>query len=196
MKKLMMVALCAAGFASPALAQEEAAASNAKAGFRVEARAMYETPTVSDVGGDEDVYKLGSAVAFGGEIGFDIAVGSSVVVGPYATFEKSSVKAVDNFGDSLSAKDNIAAGLHLGYAVGSKGQVYGKVGYSRLRIGAELSGVRATASGSGFQGAIGYEHGFGEQFYGRVEFGYGDNGRIAGINFQRRHAGVALGVRF
>ncbi|MGH8063415.1 MAG: hypothetical protein ACREO7_15535 [Pseudoxanthomonas sp.] len=31
---------------------------------------------------------------------------------------------------------------------------------------------------------------------GRVEFGYGDNGRIGGINFQRRHAGVALGVRF
>ena len=95
MKKLILAAACAVGFASPALAQE-GSESNAKAGLRVEARATYETPTVSDIDDeDDDVYKLGSAVAFGGEVGFDIAVSSSVVVGPYLTFEKSSVKASD-----------------------------------------------------------------------------------------------------
>lgn len=194
MKKLIVVAICAAGFASPAFAQEEGE-GNAKAGVRLEARAVYETPTVSSVVQNNDVYKVGSAVAFGGEAGFDFAVGSSVVVGPYVTFEKSSVEATDGT-DTLKVKDNLGAGLHLGYAVGDKGQIYGKVGYAKLRVEAQSAAISATASGSGFQGAIGYEHGFGEAFYGRVEFGYGDNGRIGGINFQRRHAGIALGVRF
>ena len=48
MKKMIAVALCAAGFASPAFAQDEGQ-DNAKAGFRVEARAVYETPTVSSI---------------------------------------------------------------------------------------------------------------------------------------------------
>lgn len=194
MKKLIVAALFAAGFASPAFAQEEGQ-TNAKAGFRVEARAIYETPTVSSIIEDDDVYKIGSAVAWGGEAGFDIAVSSSVVVGPYVTFEKSSVKATDG-ADTLKVKDNLGAGLHVGYAIGSKGQIYGKVGYAKLRIEAQSGALSATESGSGFQGAVGYEHGFGEIFYGRVEFGYGDNGRIGGINVQRRHAGVAIGARF
>lgn len=194
MKKMIVVALFAAGFATPALAQEEAQ-DNGKAGFRVEARAVYETPTVSSIAQNNDVYKVGSAVAVGGEAGFDIAVGSSVVVGPYVTFEKSSVEATDGV-DTLKVKDNLGAGLHVGYAIGSKGLIYGKVGYAKLRVEARSGNLSVTDSGSGFQGAVGYEHGFGEIFYGRVEFGYGDNGRIGGINFQRRHAGVALGVRF
>lgn len=194
MKKLITVAVLAAGFATPAFAQE-AGQDNDKAGFRVEARAVYETPTVSSIAQNNDVYKVGSAVAFGGEAGFDIAVGSSVVVGPYVTFEKSSVEATDGT-DTLKVKDNLGAGLHVGYAIGSKGLIYGKVGYAKLRVEARSGNLSATESGSGFQGAVGYEHGFGEMFYGRVEFGYGDNGRIGGINFQRRHAGVALGVRF
>jgi outer membrane immunogenic protein len=194
-KKLVVVAILAAGFvASPAWAQEEAQDSG-KAGFRVEARAVYETPTVSSIVQNNDVYKVGSAVAVGGEAGFDVAVGSSVVVGPYVTFEKSSVEATDGT-DTLKVKDNLGAGLHIGYAIGSKGLIYGKVGYAKLRVEARSGNLSATDSGSGFQGAVGYEHGFGDIFYGRVEFGYGDNGRIGGINFQRRHAGIALGVRF
>lgn len=194
MKRLILAAACAVGFAVPALAQE--GESNAKAGLRVEARAVYETPTVSDIDDeDDDVYKLGSAVAFGGEVGFDVAVSSSVVVGPHLTFEKSSVKTSDGT-DYLKVKDNLAAGLHIGYAVGSKGQIYSKLGYAKLRLEAQVGAFRETASGSGVQGAIGYEHGFGDKFYVRAEAGYGDNGRIGGIKFQRRHVGVGMGVRF
>ncbi|MGL3820470.1 outer membrane beta-barrel protein [Sphingopyxis sp. R3-92] len=194
MKRLILAAACAAGFAAPALAKE--GESNAKAGLRVEARAVYETPTVSDIDDeDDDVYKLGSAVAFGGEVGFDVAVSSSLVVGPYLTLEKSSVKTSDGT-DYLKVKDNLAAGLHIGYAVGSKGQIYGKLGYAKLRLEAQVGAFRETASGSGVQGAIGYEHGFGDKFYVRAEAGYGDNGRIGGIKFQRRHVGLGMGVRF
>lgn len=194
MKKLVIAAMVAGSISSPALAQESGE-GNAKAGFRIEARAVYETPTVSSIVENNDVYRVGSAVAVGGEVGFDIAAGSSFVVGPYVTFEKSSVEATDGV-DTLKIKDNLGAGLHLGYVVGTKGLFYGKVGYAKLRLEARSGAIAVTESGSGFQGAVGYEHGFGDKFYGRVEFGYGDNGRIGGVNFQRRHAGVALGVRF
>ena len=58
-------------------------------GPRVEARIGWETPTVS---GDGDVYKLGSAVSYGGEIGYDLKAGRNVTVGAYGSLEKSSVK--------------------------------------------------------------------------------------------------------
>ena len=51
-------------------------------------------------------------------------------------------------------------------------------------------------NGSGFAFALGYEHSFGENFYGRVEGGYADLGEVFTINTQRRHFGVAFGARF
>lgn len=194
MKKLFFVALFGV-LAQPAFAQDSNTPTNARDGFRVEARATYETPTVSSVAQNNDVYKLGSAFAYGGEAGFDIAVSDNVVVGPYVTYEISTVENCDG-ADCVSAENNLAAGLHIGYAVSSSGQIYGKVGYASLRLEANVGNLSVSESGNGVQGAIGYEQGFGNNFYGRVEFGYADNGKIFGINFQRRHAGVALGVRF
>ncbi|WP_160612322.1 outer membrane beta-barrel protein [Pontixanthobacter aestiaquae] len=87
-------------------------------------------------------------------------------------------------------------GLHIGYALNDSGQLYGKIGYSRLKLEADVLGLQASESGSGVGFAVGYENGLGENAYARVEFGYADNGEIFGLNFQRRHAGVGLGVRF
>jgi len=67
MKKIAIAAVLALGAAPPAFAQVGEAAANSKAGFRIEARAVLETPTVSNLEDDDAVYKLGSAVAFGGE---------------------------------------------------------------------------------------------------------------------------------
>lgn len=180
--------------AVPATAQD-ADNSIARDGIRLEARATWETPTVSSVVEDDDVFKLGQAVAFGGEAGFDLAVSNELVAGPYANYELSNVENCDG-ADCVSVKDNFAAGLHLGYALGADGQLYGKVGYAVMKLEAEVAGLQDSESGSGFQFAVGYEHGLGRNLYGRVEFGYGDNGEIYGINFQRRHASVALGARF
>jgi outer membrane immunogenic protein len=192
MNKFIVLAIAATAISTPALAQDE---DTAKSGARIEARVMYETPTVSSVIDNNDVFKVGSAVAFGGEAGYDFKLGRTVVAGPYVNFEKSSVSAFDA-GDGIDIKDNFAAGLHLGLAVGEKGQVYAKVGYAKLRLEAFSGSIRVTESGSGAQAAVGYEHSFGKSFYGRVEFGYADNGQIGGINFQRRHAGIGLGARF
>lgn len=197
MKKIAISAVLALGVAQPAFAQDGESAAEGKAGFRIEARAVLETPTVSNLDDDDNVYKIGSAMAFGGEVGFDFAVSETVVLGPYATYEFSTVENCEA-GDCVSATDNYSIGLHGGVAVGSKGLIYAKVGYASLGLEADLAslGLETSDRGGGVGGAIGYEHGFGQNFYGRIEFGYADNGDIFGIDFQRRHAGVALGARF
>lgn len=195
MNKVLIAAALSAALTAPAIAQDDVGETIARDGFRVEARASYETPTVSGLEDDDSVYKLGSAFALGGEAGFDIAVSRKVVVGPYGTYEISTVESCDGT-DCVRAKDNLAAGLHVGVALNDNGQIYGKLGYASLTLEADVLGVTAQDTGDGFQFAAGYEHGLGETAYARVEFGYADNGQIFGIDFQRRHAGVALGVRF
>jgi outer membrane immunogenic protein len=196
MKYLVCAAVLAAGLTQPAFAQDdESDTSNGKAGIRIEARATYETPTVSSVNQQGDVYKLGSAFAWGGEAGFDIAVSNGVVIGPYGTYEFSSVENCDGT-DCISVTDNYEFGLHAGFNVGQSGLVYVKAGYGSMGLKAEIANITDEERGGGVAGAIGYEHGFGKNFYGRVELGYSDNGEIFGLNFQRRHAGVALGARF
>lgn len=196
MNKLMLAVALGAIVSSPAFAQDDTDDnSQARDGFRVEVRGTYETPTVSSVYDNNDVYKLGSAVAVGGEAGFDIAAGSSLAIGPYAQYEISSVESCEGT-FCVSTTDYFEAGLHVGYAVGPAGQVYGKVGYGKLSFETSGDGLDSTESGSGVAFALGYEHGFGKNMYGRLEGGYADVGEVYGLNFQRRHFGVALGARF
>jgi outer membrane immunogenic protein len=195
MKKFVFAALVACTVSAPAFAAE------ARDGARVEGRLMYETPTVSSVIENDDIFKIGSAVAFGGEIGYDFKVSNSVVVGPYVNFEKSTVESSDGE-DTIKVRDNFAAGLHLGVALTDSSQLYVKAGYAKLRLQGQFGlpgdpeSFFIRDSGEGVQGAIGYEQGFGKNLYGRVEFGYADNGKALGVNVQRRHAGVSLGARF
>lgn len=167
----------------------------ARDGLRIEARATYETPTVSSVLEEDDVYKLGSAFAFGGEAGFDVAVSEAFVVGAYGQYEVSSVESCED-GFCVSTTDYLEGGLHLGYALSENGQLFGKVGYGQLGFETEGLGLDSTETGEGVAFALGYEHGFGEVLYGRIEFGYADVGDVFGLNFQRRHAGISLGARF
>ena len=194
MNKIILAGALAAISASPAFAQD--ATSTARDGFRIEARATYETPTVSSIEEDDDVYKIGSAMAFGGEAGFDLAVGERVVVGPYAQYEFSTIESCDS-GACLSADGYLEAGLHIGYAVGTNGQLYGKVGYAEQGFEVDVAtGGDFKDTGNGVAFALGYEHSFGPNFYGRVEGGYADLGDVFTINTQRRHFGIALGTRF
>jgi outer membrane immunogenic protein len=192
-KYALKILAAAAAFAPVAAhAQDEAADFS---GIRAEARATYETPTVSSVLVNNDVYKFGNSVAFGAEVGFDARVSDRVVVGPYATWEQGNTEACDG-SDCIRTDTVLGAGLHLGYQVSNRGQLFGKVGYSRLSLEATDGVTTVTENGDGFEFAGGYEHNFSSNFYGRVELGYSDNGQIDGINVQRRRAGVTLGVRF
>src|SRR5262249_49192062 len=151
-----------------------------------------ETPTVS---GDGDVYKIGSAVSYGGEAGLDFHVSHTVVVGPFAEYDISTVKNCDS-GYCLKVKGTWNAGGRVGFLVGGAGQVYGKINYSRISIKATSPVDSVTDSKGGIGGAIGYEHHLGKHAYVNVEASYADYGKLDGINLQRRHVAAGFGFRF
>lgn len=174
-----------------ALAQERAPAHDF-AGPRVEARIGYETPTVSEGG---EVWKIGSAVSYGGEVGVDFRVGKNIVVGPYANYEFSSVSLCDG-GNCLKEKGNLSVGGRIGVIAGGKALVYAKAGYASMSLEASSGSFSGSESKDGVQGALGIEIGFGKGAYGFVEASYADYGKFYGINLQRRQLGGGLGFRF
>lgn len=181
-----------AAFAQDSAPQEVAAPSADFDGVRVEARVGYETPTVSE---DGDVYKIDSAVSYGGEAGFDIAAGDNVVVGPYAVYEFSSVKLCDG-GFCLEENGNLGAGVRLGYAATPTVLLYGKLGYASISFKASAFGLSDSESKGGVQGALGVDVNLNKNVYAGVEFNYADYGKFEGINLQRRHVAAVLGFRY
>jgi outer membrane immunogenic protein len=169
-----------------------AAANAGTVGGRVGLRLGWETPTVS---GDGDVYKIGSAVSYGGEAGIDFHAGKKFVVGPFAEYDISSVKNCDS-GYCLKVKGALNAGARLGLVVGTSGQVYAKLNYSRISIKATTPVVSASDSKGGVGGAIGYEQGFGKNLFANIEANYADYGKWGGINVQRRQVAAGVGFRF
>ncbi|NYT41349.1 outer membrane beta-barrel protein [Sphingomonas sp. R-74633] len=163
------------------------------AGPRIEARLGYETPTISD--GSGSIWKIGSAVSYGGEVGVDIRAGNKVVVGPYANYEFSSVSLCDG-AVCLNETGNLSAGGRLGFVVGSKSLVYLKAGYASITLEAKAGSVTDSESKGGVQGAIGFEMGIGKKAYAFLEGSYADYGDFYGINLQRRHVAGGVGIRF
>jgi len=193
MKKVLVAVAALVCVPGVAAAQESAPsrASNFD-GVRAEARIGWETPTVSDSG---NVYKIESDVSFGGEVGFDFALGKNVVVGPYAVYEFSNVNICDG-PDCLEEDGNLAGGLRVGVAAGNNMLIYGKVGYARIDFTATSGAISVSEGQEGIQGAIGLNINFGKNFYGMVEANYADYGDFFGISLQRRHVAAGVGVRF
>lgn len=193
MKKLLAafaVLSCVPGIA----AAQDNAAENDFAGARVELRLGYETPTVS---GDGDVFKIGSAVSYGGELGYDIAVSEKVTFGPYVNYEFSGVELCDG-GDCLEVEGNLSAGARVGVALSPTTALYGKVGYASLSLKAKSGGFTGTDSKGGVYGALGAEISVSKNAYVNLELAYADYGDFygTGFNLQRRHASVGFGFRF
>ena len=192
--------------AQPAFAQDyndgAAPAPASKDGVRIEGRVMWER--INDPQESNNInYELGSGVAFGGEIGYDFYVSDSVVIGPYANYEVSSVESCEgNF--CVSSGGYWAAGIHAGFMTGGDGMIYGKLGYGQqtidvngpLDINGTIVNFDESESGGGYNAAFGYDHSFSDNFYGRVEVGISESYDIYGFDFQRANIGVALGARF
>jgi outer membrane immunogenic protein len=199
MKALCALALAAACVPGIAAAQDQDAGTRANNfdGVRAEARVGWETPTVSD---DGDVYKIDSNVSGGGEVGFDFALGKSVVAGPYAVYEFSSVKLCDS-GVCIKEKGNLGIGARIGFAVGDNVLLYAKAGYTRIAMDLTVGSSVLPLDKDGVQGALGANLNFGKNVYGLLEFNYGDYGKLdkyglSGIGLQRRHVAAGVGVRF
>lgn len=196
MKKYLLACAVAACLPSVASAQEAAAAIAPGPDFngaRIEARVGWETPTISS---DGEVYKIGQAVSYGAEAGYDLQLGDRVVAGPYVTYEFSGVEACTG-GDCIEVDDNLGAGLRVGYEVSPNALVYGKVGYATMGLTAHSGTTSGSDNLNGVQGALGFEMNFGNgPLFGSIEANYADYGSYAGINFQRRHVAIGLGARF
>lgn len=184
MIKYVVSAAVALAVSTPALAADFT-------GPRVEARIGWETPTVS---GDGDVYKLGSAVSYGGEIGYDLKAGRNVTVGAYGSLEKSSVKDCEE-GYCLGVDYNWQAGARVGLGFG-RALGYVKLGYSNLKLNASVDEFSGNETKGGVGGGIGVDVNAGKRLYWGVEANYSDFGKIEGINFQRRQVAAKVGVRF
>lgn len=195
MKKLLVAAAAFSCLPGVAAAQDEAP-GNPFAGARVELRLGYETPTVTS-DGDDDIYKIGSAVSYGGEIGYDVAVSSKVTLGAYANYEFSSVELCDGT-DCIGEKGNLSVGGRVGVAVGPKAALYGKLGYASITLEASSGGASDSDSLGGVQGGLGVEFALTKNTYVSLEGSYADFGELydTGVNLQRRQVAAGFGFRF
>lgn len=192
MKKILVAAAAFVCVPGVAAAQDAPVRAGNFDGVRVEGRLGWETPTVSDSG---NVYKIESDISFGGEVGFDFAVGGNVVVGPYAVYDISNVNICDG-ADCLEEDGNLAGGLRIGYAASDNVLVYGKVGYARIDFTATTGAVSVSEGQEGVQGAIGVNVNLSRNVYASFEANYADYGDFFGISLQRRHVAAGIGVRF
>jgi outer membrane immunogenic protein len=168
------------------------AAAQDISGPRVEARIGWETPTVS---GDGDVYKIGQAVSYGAEAGYDVALSEKVALGGYVNYEASGVNLCDS-GYCIGENGNLGAGARLTFGLGGRAAIYVKGGYARISMKASSGGVSDSESKSGVQGGLGFEFGVASHVYAFVEGSYADYGSLYGINLQRRHVAGGVGFRF
>ena len=211
MKKLIStLAMVAACIPATAMAQDDygddvdyIAPAKDKAGFRVEGRVFYER--IDDpIENTNIVYEFGNGFGAGVEFGADFAVKDNLVVGPYVTYDFSSLETCE---DNLcfATPEYWAVGVHVGFTAGDKGLVYGKLGYGEQTVTLEgtfedpetvIVTLDEQTTGSGYNFAFGYEHGLGETLYVRGEFGVSQSNDIYGFDLQRGLFGLAIGARF
>ena len=124
-----------------------------------------------------------SGIVYGIGAGYDIAVSKKVEVGIDLSADLSSaddcVNSVIALNDRvcIDAKRDLAAALRLGYKVSDRGTVYALAGYTNARFRAAYTtpaGVTTadSANADGLRLGAGYQHGFGEKAYGKVEYRY------------------------
>lgn len=178
-------------------------AAEFKSGFRVEGRVFYER--IDDP--EEDIgirYEFGDGVGGGVEAGYDLPVGETITVGPYFTYDFSSLETCED-GACFSTPEYWAAGLQVGFATGDTGLVYGKIGYGRQTVVLEgtvddpdlgLVTIDSRESFGGYNFAFGYEHGFSDTIYARGEFGVSESYDVYGFDLQRGLFALSVGARF
>lgn len=185
----MLGTVAAALAAVPAMAQDQ----SALVGPRVEARLGYDQPGASVPGGGSG--RLGKALSFGAEAGYDFAAGSTIAIGPFVQYDRSTIKKCIDL-SCYKVSGTLSAGAQVGFAMGDRSQIYVKAAYVSMatRFSNSLGASRRSQTGIG--GTLGYEMGFGSRTYARIEASYANLGDIGGVDFDRQHLGIAVGTRF
>lgn len=205
-------------------------------GFRIEGRLGWEKagveavlPNPEDdedetgdeflVGKDED-----NGAAYGVEIGYDLQIGDSFIVGAYGGIDLSDSNiCVELIEDDLSCTElgrTFTAGLRAGVPIGRNSLIYAKGGYSTGKLdltydpditdnGDEGPGEIAASSEKrdGYHLGAGVEIGVTSSIYAKVEYVYIDFGGgsnlldeesdlSSDVQLDRHQALVGLGIRF
>lgn len=123
-----------------------------------------------------------NGVSYGGEVGFDAALGTSLLVGGYVGAEGSTIRQCDTFigfEQCFRAGRSFTAGGRLGYALSPFAMIYAKGGYTNARITTEEQVVAPGAPFNrfrddldGFHVGGGIEAAFGRNAYGKLEYVY------------------------
>lgn len=179
-------------------------------GLRVEALVGYDRLEGNYYEDDTKYYDGYDGVGFGGEIGYDVAVSSKVLLGAYAGIGKSTQKQCDEiFGDDeLCQKAGVAyyAGARIGFPMGARSQLYLRGGYSHAKLQLDYDAAGTTTdfstdeSYSGYHLGGGAEYGIGGRAYVKGDLTitqYSTNEKLYdGVNFERVQATVGIGFRF
>ena len=224
MRKVLLAALLAGSFATPALAQEASPFS----GFRLEGLAGYDKLMSGDrdddgvdTGEDEGDESIDGA-GFGVGLGFDFDLGG-LVAGVEGEFVESTGKQeVDETVDvpisaRLETGRDLYVGGRLGFRAGPSTLVYGKAGYTNLSLEGAFAGegerFEFDTNADGWRLGAGIEQLLGPNAFGKVEYRYSkynnldfsddfDTDDLAGEDFEtdidldRHQVMVGLGFRF
>ncbi|MCX7285058.1 MAG: outer membrane beta-barrel protein [Novosphingobium sp.] len=188
-----IIAILAAGTAlaaTPAFAQD-ATPAEAFSGFRAEALIGYDhhrSGSSEDVDTDRDLKQSIDGVTYGGAVGYDMAVGSNLVVGAEAEITESSAgwdnnnskPNVFNLG-RVDAGRQYYLGGRVGYAMSPATMVYVKGGYSNQRYNLQgtdgTTNLRQRLDTDGYRVGAGVEQKLGTNAYVKLEYGYNNYNR-------------------
>jgi outer membrane immunogenic protein len=172
MKNILIAALTAGAFATPALAQEAAPFT----GFRVEALAGYDN--IKGNGGGRD------GIAYGGAAGYDFQLGSAVagIEGEYLDSDtKGCETAFLTTNDTICAngKRDLYVGGRLGFAAAPSTLLYAKAGYTNAKVRVNYTDVATPANSfsvsdelDGIRVGAGVEQKLGTNLYAKAEYRY------------------------
>lgn len=150
---------------------------------------------------------------FGGQIGYDYAIGGANVIGAFASYDLSNLERcgdidADTVG-CFKAHRNIEAGVRAGRVFGGKTLVYVKGAYVNGRFGASLKDVTGTILDStadkrdGWRAGLGVEEALTPHVYVKAEYNYSQYSRFRGdlgtdafsVRPKRQEALLGLGLR-
>jgi outer membrane immunogenic protein len=163
-------------YALASVAVLAAAAAPASAeGLRAEVHGGWDHSRAAGEGDSGIVYGIGA--------GYDVAIAPKVELGLDLSADLSSMEECErsvvlvNDRACIDAGRDLAAAIRLGYKVGERGTIYALAGYTNARFRFDYTtpaGV-TTRDGrnlDGFRLGAGYQHGFGEKAYGKIEYRY------------------------
>jgi outer membrane immunogenic protein len=214
MKKYLLT-VAAVLVATPAFAQDDTGSTFT--GVRGEVHAGYDNVHAKVIANDSTGTAVESGsksgVSYGGEVGYDLAIGQKLTIGAYAGLEGASTKdCTAVFGGDeacLKAGRSITAGARLGFKLTEPVLFYIKGGYSNGRLDETYTDggtndFRLGRNLDGFHLGAGAEVAVTKHVYGKLDytftqydnFDYADGTTTLSTNVQRNQVTAGVGFRF